>query len=357
MRDRNVIRIVTEHGNPDYFRPYRLVRAYPRLPRLARHFVQSVALWATAFRIRGTVVFVTYGSLTGFFLAWLQALLKPVRRPRTHVMFDLLLERHRSGMLGLFDRWKALGFKLAGVRAVVWGTTDGEVFSREYKIPASRFQFHPYHHTLGGFDVTVGDNGYIFAGGNNGRDYHTLIAAVRNIDFPVMIATTDPTIPPLAADLPHVQVRGVSPHEFRELLARCTFLVEAHPVDFIRTAGHQTMLNAMLLGKPIVLADTRSAVGYLESGKEGVVVEAGDARALAAAISDLLADPARRAAMGAAGRARMRDPLYGTAQHMQSIYNYALRLEYEQQGRQEDLALVECYGAADVGVVPRELQE
>ncbi len=346
----DTIRVVTEHGDPANFRPYRLARSLPAAPRLVRAPLEALGLWRTARRQPGVTAFVTYGNRTGFALAALQAILSPLVPPRTHVMFDLLLERRRGGLPGLFDRLKMWAFTRGGVRAVVWGADDGDVFAREYNLPRDRFQFHPYHTTLEGFEFDVVDDGYIFAGGNNGRDYQTLLAAVKDLDFPVTVATTDPRIPPLAAGMPHVTVRGVTPAEFRRLLARCTLLVEAHPRDFIRTAGHQTLLNAMGLGKPIVLADARSAVGYLESGREGLVVEAGDAPALAGAIAALLADPDARARAAQAGRERLRSPIYGTAQHMQSIYNGALRLEHRRLGRAGEPDLIESYGPASEGL-------
>ncbi|HOX25960.1 MAG TPA: glycosyltransferase [Candidatus Krumholzibacteria bacterium] len=347
-------RIFTEHGEPANFQPFRRNVGFARLPRVPRTVVQALVLWSRARRHRGLAAFVTYGGMTGFALAWIQTILKPLIAPRTHVMFDLLLERRRRGLAGLFDRLKMVAFREAGVRAMVWGMDDGDVFAREYDVPRDRFQFHPYHTTLDGFAVDPGDDGFLFAGGNNGRDYATLIAALREVEYPAIVATTNPDVPPLARGLPHVTVKGVSPEEFRRLLARCTLLVEAHPPDFIRTAGHQTLLNAMSLGKPIVMADRRSAPGYLEHGREGLVVAAGDAAGLAAAVKELLADRERRARMAEAGRTRLADPLYGTAQHMQSIYNYALRLEHRRTGRSGEPELIECYGPATVGILPPE---
>ena len=349
------IYIVTEHGNPNHFNPYRKVVKKPNLPKPFCDFFQAVELVRRAYKYKGTVVFVTYGNLTGFSLAWLQTLLRPLVTPKIHLMFDLLLEPRRCGLLGLYDRFKMYAFCKSGTKAVVWGKDDPEVFSREYEIPRNRFQFHPYHTTLDRFKYDVADDGYIFAGGNSGRDYVTLINAVRDIDYPVVVATTKTDIPPLAKNLSHVTVRGVSDDEFRSLMARCTFLVETHSPNFFRTTGHQTMLNAMSMRKPIILADRRSAPGYFESGVEGIVVDAGDVSALASAIQKLIDDSKLRERMGAAGRARTKNPLFSTALHMQSIYNLALRLEYMRNNSISDNVLIDCYGLAESGVIPMDL--
>jgi glycosyltransferase involved in cell wall biosynthesis len=76
-----------------------------------------------------------------------------------------------------------------------------------------------------------------------------------------------------------------------------------------------SILEAMAAGKPVVATDV-GGVGELvvESGtpdvaaacETGLLAPAGDDRRLALALAALIADPARRAAMGSSGRARAR---------------------------------------------------
>jgi len=66
------------------------------------------------------------------------------------------------------------------------------------------------------------------------------------------------------------------------------------------------LLEAMLAGLPVV-ATRVSAVPEIVADREtGLLVEVGDAAAVAAALTDLLADPARRRSLGQAGVARAR---------------------------------------------------
>jgi phosphatidyl-myo-inositol alpha-mannosyltransferase len=62
------------------------------------------------------------------------------------------------------------------------------------------------------------------------------------------------------------------------------------------------LIEAMAAGAPIVASDLDAFARVLEDGAAGVLVRRGDAAGLARALSDLLADPARRAALSAAGQ-------------------------------------------------------
>jgi len=64
------------------------------------------------------------------------------------------------------------------------------------------------------------------------------------------------------------------------------------------------VLEAMQLGKPIVASDVGDLPWALDGGRAGVIVPAGDVGALARALEALAGDPALRARLGSAARAR-----------------------------------------------------
>ena len=64
-------------------------------------------------------------------------------------------------------------------------------------------------------------------------------------------------------------------------------------------------LEAWLAGKPVIGARAWGMSDVIADGRDGVLVPFGDGPALAEALAGLLADPARRAALGAAGRAKV----------------------------------------------------
>jgi glycosyltransferase involved in cell wall biosynthesis len=61
-------------------------------------------------------------------------------------------------------------------------------------------------------------------------------------------------------------------------------------------------IEAMAAGRPVIGSSTGGIGDWLEDGVTGLCVEPGDVRGLARALEELLADPERQQAMGAAGR-------------------------------------------------------
>jgi len=81
------------------------------------------------------------------------------------------------------------------------------------------------------------------------------------------------------------------------------------------------LLEAMAGGAPVVASDLDAFARVLADGAAGVLVPRGDADALATALGGLLADPARRDALAAAGRAVVADYDWSVvAQRVLAVY-------------------------------------
>jgi glycosyltransferase involved in cell wall biosynthesis len=128
-----------------------------------------------------------------------------------------------------------------------------------------------------------------------------------------------------ATPLPWVAVEGTGPEgavlradvAARGLSDDVAFLGrEAHVFDLMNAADivalpsianedfPNVVLEAMSLSKPVVASIVAGTPEQIVDGETGVLVPAGNAAALASALESLAADVPRRAAMGAAGRAR-----------------------------------------------------
>ena len=138
------------------------------------------------------------------------------------------------------------------------------------------------------------------------RDYPTLIEAVRGLDVEVCLAAASPWSKrkneTTSRELPaNVQARGYGYRELRDLYATSQFIVvPLYETDF--QAGVTTILEAMAMGKAVIVTKTRGQRDVIQDGVNGIYVPPGDAAALRRSITELLASPSRAAELGASAR-------------------------------------------------------
>ena len=86
------------------------------------------------------------------------------------------------------------------------------------------------------------------------------------------------------------------------------------------------LLEAMAAGAPIVASDIHGYKGVVRRGREGLLVPPHEPKELAAAIARLLADPALRAEMSAAGRLRAEEFSWPrVAARVEEYYGFVIR--------------------------------
>jgi hypothetical protein len=143
-------------------------------------------------------------------------------------------------------------------------------FPAAWGVPPERVVVTPFSHTLWGWaedDVPARGN-YVFAGGDSMRDYALLAEACRGLDGRVVVATRKT----VADAPPNMEVAPVSHEEFLEQLRGAGVVVVPLQDDGYRSAGQQTYLNAMALGKPVVVTDALGVREVVTDGVDGVVV-------------------------------------------------------------------------------------
>ena len=80
----------------------------------------------------------------------------------------------------------------------------------------------------------------------------------------------------------------------------------------------RVLIEAMAIGRPVIAPREGGPLLIVVDGETGLLVPPRDAGALADALLALLADPARRAAMGRAGRARV-DAVFDIRHHVRAM--------------------------------------
>jgi len=227
-------------------------------------------------------------------------LIARMRSPPPVVMSDA---SWRRGMNALDRRVRA-----AAVRAMlrehmtfcVLSSWELDRFPGKWAVPTDRVRFTPFCFTLPEpeLDLPVRDDGGVFVGGGlrRGRrrdplrDYRALIEAAPRVEAPITIASNELDSVRMP---PNVCAGPVTRERFAELLREAGVVVVPIRAGIDRSAGQQTYLNAMALGKPVIVTDTPGVRDYIEDRETGLIVPPGDAEALAGAIRWVL-DPGNR---------------------------------------------------------------
>ena len=147
------------------------------------------------------------------------------------------------------------------------------------------------------------------------RDWPTLAKALAVVSRPLDIRVA------ARADIPEMPAGSVRPTaDFTELLelygrANCV-VITVHPN--LHASGITTILEAAAAGVPLICSDAGGLRDYF-TDDEVVFVEPHDADALAAAIEDLLNDPAQRDARGAAVKRAFEQRDYDSQGHWRRV--------------------------------------
>lgn len=217
------------------------------------------------------------------------------RRPPPVLMQDATWEPRSGALESTFPFLKAILPKLArmiisfidgpNVRYAVLSTEEVKTFPKVWGVDPRRVVFQPFPNTLGGYQgMPTRDDGYLFSGGNSVRDYGLLEAALEGTTVPTHIATTwRPT-----REQTHISAGPVSHDAYMSLLANSHAVVVPLRRS-VRSAGQQSYLNAMGLGKPVIVTEAPGVRDYVIHGVTGIIVSP-TAGALRAAILHMM-DP------------------------------------------------------------------
>jgi glycosyltransferase involved in cell wall biosynthesis len=116
---------------------------------------------------------------------------------------------------------------------------------------------------------------------------------------------------PLAADLGRdIERRGLAGTVrllgFRTDVAALLAAADVFCLTSRREGVPVAILEAMAAGRPVVATRVGGVAELVAAGETGILLSPGDPAATAAALAELIASPARRAALGTAGQARAR---------------------------------------------------
>jgi len=152
--------------------------------------------------------------------------------------------------------------------------------------------FHPGPPVAHGPVLTVGDD--------TGRDFETLLVAMRGVDLDLVAKTG--MIHGAPPDRVRVLTGRMDWRDYRALFAQALMVVvPLRPM--VTASGIGTLLEAMAMGRPVIVSDSPGILDHVEPDRTALVVPCGDADALRSAMQRLAADQALRDRLGQAARA------------------------------------------------------
>ena len=271
------------------------------LPRLAFFALRSGLISLALSRPRPDAVVLGSDVEVLIFAAW-RALLR--RSTRIVLGSFIFTERGKPRLDALRRAYYRFVLARTDV-AVVHSRLEVERYRRLFPARPSRFAFIPFSLDIEARERLLAQAAspptptrLVVSAGRSGRDYRTLLRAADGLDAAFRVicdyAGALPAKPHPANVTVLTQCYGDA--YLHEILAASVVAVPLAASDI--SVGQMVMIQAMALGRAIVVTDTPTTRDYVTHEHDALLVPAADADALRAALHRLLDDEPLRACLG-----------------------------------------------------------
>ena len=207
-----------------------------------------------------------------------------------HIILELMLDEDQDDIL-----WKIKVFFqrlcFSSVDVVfVSARREIDVYAKRLRLPENRVRFLPFHTNIIEPSMVPGTGEYIFSAGKTGRDFATLAAAVEGLDVKVVVVSDQYHLQGINFP-PNVEVYCDIPYEQYMKLLRGSSLVVVPLKKLVKSTGQVVFLEAMALGKPVVVTETVGSEDYIEHEVTGILVPPEEIHALRQAVINFIEDP------------------------------------------------------------------
>ena len=176
-------------------------------------------------------------------------------------------------------------------------SAEVEAIAERFLVPKSKLCYVPMHTNILDPRMTERDEGFILSAGFTQRDFDCLIRAADKIPCRIVIICGHEEKLPTVLH-PNVEVhRSCSRDDYMGMLNRCSLVVL--PLKRTsRSTGQVVLLEAMVLGKPVIASRAPGMLDHIRHGENGMLFDSGDATALAAICRELLGNPTKAKSLG-----------------------------------------------------------
>ena len=210
--------------------------------------------------------------------------------------------------VGLAGGWairdRVLDFVIPRIDGIiVLGSNQVDYIRQRWQTNALVTFIHQHVDTAFYAPSPISEGGPILSVGEDvGRDFPTLISALDGLDAHLVIKSRRLTVAHPARPRIQTIAERLSPLAYRQLFVEARLV--ALPLTMtVNASGVGTLLEAMAMGKPIIVSDSPGIRDYVVPGETALVVPCGDSTAMRAAVQRLMADTQLASRLGEQARA------------------------------------------------------
>jgi glycosyltransferase involved in cell wall biosynthesis len=286
--------------------------------------LQCVAVLFRARRARYRYIYTFECNWLSFIVAGVQTMLM-LRRPR-HVILQFIM-REKTASLASRIKYRFMRWCFSSVHLCVCSSRpEAEYYVDAFEWPARKVAYVPLHTdpqllAHGG----AAEDGYVVSAGRTFRDYGTLLQSFSELSTPLVIVASPGSVPDARPSNVRV-VYELPGRELVDLMSRSQMVVlplEERQISI----GQSVLLQAMALGKPVIVTRVNGTVDYVEHMKTGVLVPPRDPAAIRDAVRMLASDEGLRLTLGSAAREQM------TREHLPAHYAAQVSAALGRNGR------------------------
>ncbi len=185
-------------------------------------------------------------------------------------------------------------------RFIVHSRQEIDIYSKWLDLPKERFEFVPFPCAgIEGDYAEETEAPFIASLGSAHRDFPCFFQAVQELNIPTIVASGKSALEGIAIP-DNVQTPfGISRGDCHKIAQEGRLNVIAlQPKDDVTAAGHVTIIEAMHMGRPIIVSDCYRMSDYIIHGETGWLVKPGCVESLKEAITLLWNDEALRTRLG-----------------------------------------------------------
>lgn len=158
-----------------------------------------------------------------------------------------------------------------------------EIYHRLFSIPLAKLKPVSWSTTLTGYKLNPTPGDFVLTGGASYRDYPVFFQSLVDLNYPVEVGlprNASVPIPQQIASKENIRIHtSLSKQEYYEKVAACKVFALPIVPGLTRATGDQTILNAMAMGKIVIVTDSIIARSLIRNGENGIIVPESDSRA------------------------------------------------------------------------------